>query len=61
MTDDLGDRMKMYERVGTHRLMQLLPAIARLDGKCFHGLTKNMGRPFDAKFTAAMTSATPEA
>lgn len=52
--DELGDRMKMYERIEGGRLMPLVPAVARLDGKCFHGLTKNMERPFDAKFTSAM-------
>jgi len=36
MSDNLGDRMKMYEGIEHgHILMPHLPIYARLDGKCF--------------------------
>ena len=54
MPDDFGDRMKVYEQAGAGRLMPLLPACARLDGKCFSGYTKGMDRPYDAEFIEAM-------
>jgi len=44
----LGDRMKEYEKQDqTGRLMPLLPAFARLDGKAFHTFTKGLDKPFD--------------
>lgn len=57
-TSDLETRMKDYEAVSSgQRLMPLLPALARLDGKTFHSLTRNMGRPFDPRFSALMQDA----
>lgn len=59
MKDDLGDRMKMYERSEAgRRLMPLLPALARIDGRAFHGFTRGMVRPFDAYFSACMVGTT---
>lgn len=47
--DELGDRMKMYEREAERHLMPCVPAVARLDGRCFSNFTRGMGRPFDSK------------
>lgn len=55
MQDALGDRMKEYESQTAHRLMPLVPAIARLDGRAFHSWTKGLNRPFDHSFTCIMT------
>ena len=52
---DLGDRMKLYEQFGTGQCaMPRLPVLVRLDGRCFHKLTKNCDKPFDADLRAAM-------
>ena len=59
MLDDLGDRMKMYEDVESgRRLMPLLPALARIDGRAFHGFTRGMERPFDPVFSSCMVDTT---
>lgn len=59
MSDDLGDRMKMYERAEAgRRLMPLLPVLARIDGRAFHSFTRGMNRPFDAAFSGAMLDTT---
>lgn len=55
MKDDLGDRMKLYENAESERrLMPLLPAIARLDGRCFSRFTRSFARPFDQRMIDAM-------
>jgi len=55
MNDPLGDRMKAYESAeADRRLMPLLPALGRVDGRAFHSFTKGMARPFDSNFQAAM-------
>ena len=52
MTDDFGDRMKVYEMAEAgRRLMPLLPAVARLDGKGFSGFTRGLARPFDERLS----------
>lgn len=56
--DDLGDRMKMYEKAGTHQLLPMLPIIARLDGKAFHSFTKGLHKPFDDNFMTLMANTT---
>lgn len=57
--DDLGDRMKLYEGMEAgRRLMPLLPALARIDGRAFHSFTRGMERPFDAVFSACMVDTT---
>lgn len=59
MKDDLGDRMKLYEGMEAgRRLMPLLPAMARIDGRAFHSFTKGMERPFDAVFSSCMVGTT---
>lgn len=59
MKDDLGDRMKLYEGMEAgRRLMPLLPAMARIDGRAFHSFTRGMDRPFDATFSACMVDTT---
>lgn len=59
MKDDLGDRMKLYESMESgRRLMPLLPALARIDGRAFHSFTCGMDRPFDARFSACMVDTT---
>ncbi len=56
MKDDLGDRMKLYEQADAgKRLVPLLPACARLDGRNFSRLTKEMERPYDPDMSSAMT------
>lgn len=57
--DDLGDRMKLYEGMEAgRRLMPLLPAMARLDGRAFHSFTKGMNRPYDRAFSECMIDTT---
>lgn len=59
MSDDLGDRMKLYEGAEAgRRLMPLLPVLARIDGRSFHSFTRGMARPFDATFSGAMLDTT---
>ncbi len=48
MADSLGDRMKAnYEDAYRITLPKRMPLIIRVDGKAFHGVTKNCDRPFD--------------
>jgi tRNA(His) guanylyltransferase len=57
--DDLGDRMKLYERRETDRsAMPRLPLYARIDGRCFHAFTRGMERPFDPALSEAMIELT---
>ena len=59
--DALGDRMKSYECVESgRRLMPLLPAMARIDGRAFHSFTRGMDRPFDERFVTCMVDTTVE-
>jgi tRNA(His) guanylyltransferase len=59
MSDELGDRMKLYEGLEAgRRLMPLLPVLARIDGRAFHSFTRGMDRPFDAAFSGAMVDTT---
>lgn len=54
-TEAFGDRMKLYEQMKAgERLIPLLPICVRIDGKCFHNFCRDLERPFDAKFHAAM-------
>ena len=45
--DNLGIRMKGYEKFTKDFLMERTPVIIRLDGKAFHTFTKGMKKPFD--------------
>jgi tRNA(His) 5'-end guanylyltransferase len=46
--------MKAYEQAYSSRAMPLLPTCARLDGRAFHALTREMEHPFDANFMDLM-------
>ncbi len=55
MNDSLGDRMKEYERAEAgRRLMPLLPAVARLDGRAFHSFVRGLERPYDKRLSDLM-------
>ncbi len=54
VSDDLGDRMKMYEGVWGQVLPPRLPILVRVDGRAFHTFTRGCDRPFDYHITAAM-------
>ena len=56
--DGLGDRMKCYEEATSMRLMPLLPAICRLDGRAFHSFCKNLKRPYDKRLSDVMVEVT---
>lgn len=58
MHDELGDRMKEYEKASATKLMPLLPAFCRIDGKNFHKWTKNCTKPFDNRLIRLMTNTT---
>ena len=53
--DDLSNRMKNnYENIFRYKLVRRVPVIIRLDGKCFHSLTRNLSKPFDEFFRISM-------
>lgn len=52
--DNLGKRMKDYEKVTTQHLIKRLPVIIRIDGNAFHTYTKGMVKPFDEDLAHAM-------
>ena len=55
----LAERMKTYEKlIPSDRLVPLLPAFARIDGKNFHNYTRNFARPFDLHFHELMRMVT---
>ncbi len=57
--DEFGNRMKSQEgRESDRTLIPQLPALARLDGKCFHSFTKDMERPYDERFINLMVATT---
>src|ERR1700761_6891397 len=58
--DDFGDRMKqVYEAPETERrFLPMLPIYARLDGRSFSRLTKDMARPYDVRMSDAMVDTT---
>ena len=58
MGDDLGARMKAYERASASSLKKKSPVIIRLDGKAFHTFTRGMDRPFDENLSNAMAETT---
>ena len=45
--DDLGTRMKEYEKRNQYYLQQRTPVAIRVDGRSFHTFTKGFKRPFD--------------
>ena len=58
--NNLGERMKEYERASDVKLTRRLPMIIRLDGKAFHSWTKKSGcvRPFDHRLMDMMAALT---
>jgi tRNA(His) 5'-end guanylyltransferase len=57
--DNFGDRMKMYEATTAgQRLMPLLPAMIRIDGKGFSKFTKGLRRPYDQRLSDIMVETT---
>ncbi|WP_234795513.1 tRNA(His) guanylyltransferase Thg1 family protein [Mycobacteroides saopaulense] len=60
MGDSLGDRIKRYEGVYTHRLTPRSPLVIRVDGRAFHTYTKKLQRPFDPHLMSTMIRATVE-
>lgn len=54
-SDDLGDRMKGYESVGTSaRAERGLPIVIRLDGRSFSSFTRGLPRPSDPRLSCLM-------
>lgn len=59
MSDDLGDRMKVYEAAEAgRRLMDQLPICARIDGKGFSKFTRELKRPYDDRLSQLMVATT---
>lgn len=59
MTDELGDRMKEYERAEAgRRLMARLPICVRIDGKRFSRFTEGLPRPYDERLSRLMVATT---
>lgn len=57
--DDLGDRMKMLEKLEAGRkFIPLLPVCIRLDGKNFSKFTKGLERPYDERLSNLMIEVT---
>jgi tRNA(His) guanylyltransferase len=51
----LAERMKSYESAEAgRRLLPLVPAMARLDGRGFSRFTRDLARPFDERFSRLM-------
>lgn len=57
---DLANRIKRYEFVTRYYLTRRSPIIIRLDGKCFHTLTKDCDKPFDQLFIDSMVLSAKE-
>lgn len=55
MKDDMGDRMKLYEKASEVKLLPNLPTFARVDGRSFHSFTKGLKRPFSEEFGYCIT------
>lgn len=55
--DELGDRMKAYERATEVRLDPALPIVARIDGRAFSTFTRGCEKPFDTRVSRAMRAA----
>lgn len=52
--NNLGSRMKQYEKVNDFKLTRRTPVIIRVDGRSFHTFTKGLDRPFDKRFISVM-------
>ena len=58
--DNLGTRMKTYEKASRMYLTRRMPLIIRLDGKAFHTLTKKLDKPYDKQFKNVMVETAKE-
>lgn len=58
--DDLGVRMKTYEKVTRNFVTQGVPKIIRLDMRAGHTFCRGLKRPFDDVFSQSMIAATKE-
>ncbi|CAM0025644.1 tRNA-His guanylyltransferase [Vibrio phage D148] len=59
MNDDMGDRLKGYEKVETGRkFMPMVPVYCRIDGRGFSKFTRGMERPYDIKMSEIMEEVT---
>lgn len=58
--DTLGDRIKRYERVSSHKLLPRTPLFIRVDGRAFHTYTRGAKKPFDPDIIEAMVRAATE-
>ncbi len=58
--DPMGDRMKRYEAATKLLLPRRTYTILRLDGRAFHTITRNLDRPFDARFSRWMIKLTKD-
>ena len=56
--DNLGDRMKAFEKALEPKLSSEDTIIARIDGKAFHTFTKGLNRPYDINLSDLMTDTT---
>jgi len=61
MSDDFGNRMKMYEKnfVPT-RAIPFIPVCVRLDGKAFHSFCRGLDKPYDIGMMEIMHEVTKE-
>ncbi len=58
MTQSIGDRMKdNYEDRYRFKLTRRTPVIMRLDGRCFHTVTRGCQKPFDPALAGALDDA----
>lgn len=56
--ETLSDRMKAYESASNYILPYNLPIVVRIDGNCFHTVTKGLDKPFDEVFLKVMQNTT---
>ncbi len=57
--DTLGNRMKEYEaNQSGRRLIPLIPAVARIDGRSFSSFTRGLNRPYDERLSSLMVETT---
>ena len=59
MNDALGDRMKEFEMLEAgRRLLPVIPALARIDGRRFSRFTSGLARPYDQRLSDLMIATT---
>lgn len=52
--EDIGDRMKGYEKINSYQLLPKVPVIARIDGKAFHTFCRGLEKPYDVRLNKLM-------